>query len=175
MTRLIPALAAALALPLAALAVTDGDLSEGSSEATMEIKLVVTNEPNILITGFENVAFDFNRYEGIPAEVTQDICVHMQQPGQYSIRIVADPLNDGAIDFPYTYKYTDGGNTNLVLQQTISDTQGDDNLAGFTPSSSPDCSSGGDAATFSLVLAEAPTTATQQTAEATIIMTVTPS
>lgn len=174
MTRLLPALTLVLAMPFAALAATDGDLAEGSSEATMNINLVVTNSPNILITGFEDVAFDFNRYEGIPAEVTQDICVHMPFSGQYSIQIIADPLNDGVTDFPYTYTYTDGTNANLILEQTISSVQGDHDLTGFTASTSTDCSSGGDAATFSLVLAETPTTATQQTAQATIMMTVTP-
>lgn len=172
MKRLIPLLAAALTLPCTALAANDGTL-DTNSVGTLNINLTVTASKNIRISGFTDVALDFNRYEGAPAEDVQNICVYMDQPGTYNLNIVAATLSDTVNDFPYTYTYKDTNDANKVLMQTVSDTDSSGDLQDLTPSQDANCSNGSPA-TFGLVLAETPSVATAGTAEAIITMTVTP-
>ena len=175
MTRFLSALAALLTLPCAAIAATDGDLSENSSEATMNINLVVNEAKTIQISGFEDIEINWHVTETAWLDITRKICVYMEQGGTYDLQIVAEPLTDGSTIYPYYY-YINGDDGFYAVDSASTDTT----FSGRRASSTLNCD-GGDDWDFYLSMDgfvdgidRRPRIPTQGTAEAIITMTVTP-
>ena len=125
----------------------------------------------IKISGLSDVSFTKTVGDAQLTPETRDACVHMDQPGTYSITITAEPLtsSDGR-SYPYQVVVSETASdfeTTLDVTDETEIANGD----GLIPSSSSNC---GDTETLDLVISEEGDLTEAFSATTTITLLVTP-